>query len=320
MKRKFVVSIIIPVYKVEDYLAKCLDSVINQTYKELEIIVVDDGSPDKCPEICDEYAARDERVTVLHKKNGGQSSARNGGLSIASGDYCMFVDSDDYLNHKAIETLLNYALSNDLDIVGFNAITVNTISTQKNKPYLNRTDNNSIVSGEEYLVRSIKSGSVFVPVWLYLYKMSLIKNNAFSFVEGRIYEDDIWTPSILLKASRVSYIDYAGYYYLIRPGSTMTSSKKSEKNYNNHWINCQEIIKLKDEICNKNYRNVFSDYEARLLMEATKYLDLNDPEQKKKVDYGFIKDNIHGVSSWIKYLLFRYNYPLYLKFKSIKNK
>ena len=85
-------------------------------------------------------------------------------------------------------------------------------------------------------------------------------------------------------------------------------------------MNCHEVIKLKDLISNKDYRRVFSDYEARLLMEATKYLDLNDPEQREKIDYDFIRENIHGFTSWIKYLLFRYNYSIFLKFKEIKNK
>ena len=99
------VSIIVPIYKVEPYLRRCLDSIVNQTYTNLEIILVDDGSPDGCPQICDEYAAKDKRIIVIHKENGGLSSARNAGLKIASGAFISFVDSDDWVNDHYIETL-----------------------------------------------------------------------------------------------------------------------------------------------------------------------------------------------------------------------
>ena len=97
------ISVIVPIYKVEKYLARCVDSIINQTYKNLEIILVDDGSPDGCGAMCDEYAKKDERIKVIHKENGGLSSARNAGLDIATGDYIAFVDSDDRLSSDAYE-------------------------------------------------------------------------------------------------------------------------------------------------------------------------------------------------------------------------
>lgn len=101
------VSVIIPIYDVENYLRQCVDSVIKQTYSNLEIILVDDGSPDRCPVICDKYAESDSRIKVIHKKNGGLSDARNAGLSIAQGEYVYFLDSDDYIELEAIETLVN---------------------------------------------------------------------------------------------------------------------------------------------------------------------------------------------------------------------
>ena len=103
------ISVIVPVYEVEPYLRKCLDSVVNQTYQNLEIILVDDGSPDKCPAICDEYAARDERIQVIHKENGGVASARNAGLERVTGDYIGWVDSDDWIETDMFEYLLENA-------------------------------------------------------------------------------------------------------------------------------------------------------------------------------------------------------------------
>lgn len=107
------VSIIVPIYKVESYLRPCLDSILNQTYTNLEIILVDDGSPDRCPQICNEYANRDNRFTVIHKKNGGLSDARNAGLDQCSGDYIYFLDGDDYIGKNTISTLYQYLEEND---------------------------------------------------------------------------------------------------------------------------------------------------------------------------------------------------------------
>ena len=112
---KSLVSVIVPIYKVEKYLNKCVDSIINQSYKNLEIILVD-GSPDKCGEICDKYAEKDSRVKVIHKENGGLSDARNAGIDIAKGDYLLFVDSDDWINRYMIENLVLFATNKNLDI------------------------------------------------------------------------------------------------------------------------------------------------------------------------------------------------------------
>ena len=111
------ISIIVPVYKVEPYLRKCLDSIVGQTYQKLEIILVDDGSPDSCGAICDAYAARDERIRVIHKENGGVASARNAGLDAATGDYIGWVDSDDWIEADMFECLLKGAEDYDADIV-----------------------------------------------------------------------------------------------------------------------------------------------------------------------------------------------------------
>ena len=108
------VSVIVPIYKVEPYLRRCLDSIVKQTYTNLEIILVDDGSPDGCPQICDEYAARDKRIIVIHKKNGGLSDARNAGLDICKGEYISFVDSDDWTNENYIANLLDIITKNNM--------------------------------------------------------------------------------------------------------------------------------------------------------------------------------------------------------------
>lgn len=114
------VSIIVPVYNVEKYIHKCIDSILAQTYRNLEIILVDDGSPDNCGKICDEYASNDNRIIVIHQKNGGLSAARNAGLNKSTGNFIVFVDSDDYLEISAIEDCIHYIKTNNYDILIFN--------------------------------------------------------------------------------------------------------------------------------------------------------------------------------------------------------
>ena len=111
------ISVIVPVYKVEQHLDKCIQSIVQQTLSSLEILLVDDGSPDRCPEICDKWAARDSRIRVIHKDNGGLSDARNAGIESACGEYIMFVDSDDYIAEQACERLLEYARSEEAELV-----------------------------------------------------------------------------------------------------------------------------------------------------------------------------------------------------------
>ena len=107
MRKHSLISVIVPIYKVQDYLKECIESIINQTYSDIEVILVDDGSPDRCPQMCDEWAKRDSRIRVVHKKNGGLSSARNAGLDVAKGEYISFVDSDDFICKDALENLYN---------------------------------------------------------------------------------------------------------------------------------------------------------------------------------------------------------------------
>ena len=105
MRKHSLISVIVPIYKVQDYLKECIESIINQTYSDIEVILVDDGSPDRCPQMCDEWAKRDSRIRVVHKKNGGLSSARNAGLDVAKGEYISFVDSDDFVEETMLEEL-----------------------------------------------------------------------------------------------------------------------------------------------------------------------------------------------------------------------
>lgn len=211
------ISVIIPMYKVEEYIGKCIESVIKQTYTNLEIILVDDGSPDKCGEISDEYAEKDSRIKVIHRKNGGLSAARNSGLDIATGDYVMFVDSDDYIHPRMMECMYATACNKKADIVVCDYAKVKegeaTPQLQETKQVVEITKNNQL----DYMLGKTKI--IFTVVWNKLYRRELLQE--IRFPEGKVHEDEFVTYKLLHKAKKVCYIKDVFYYYVQRTSSIM---------------------------------------------------------------------------------------------------
>ena len=220
--KEYKISIIIPVYNVEKYLSKCLDSVINQIYKNLEIILIDDGSPDNCGKICDEYAKKDSRIKVIHKENGGVSSARNIGLDIATGDYIGFIDSDDYIELDMFECLVNSIIKYNLDICECNFIIEekNNISYVKCK-YENILENRDVI-------KNFLSDNIRPETCNKLYKKELFDNIRFD-TNIILGEDAFINYQIMKRASKIYNINQYKYHYVKREGSAMNSSitKKS---------------------------------------------------------------------------------------------
>lgn len=220
------ISVIIPIYKVESYIKTCLESVIGQSYKNLEIILVDDGSPDNCPAICDEYAEKDARIKVIHKKNGGLSDARNAGLEIISGDLLFFVDSDDYINKYCLEMLVDEMESTGADIIechsnnfldGQDPSWKSTCSIKRRKEF----------TSNEWLTETNLGDFISCAVWNKLYKADLYAD--IRFPVGRIYEDDATTYKVIDKAEKICRIDSRLYFYRERVGSTMTGTMMLKK-------------------------------------------------------------------------------------------
>lgn len=219
------VTIIVPVYKVEKYLRRCLDSIAAQTYTNFEAILVDDGSPDRCGEICDEYAAKDTRFRVIHQKNGGLSAARNTGIENCFGTYIMFVDSDDYIAANMCEVLLKNAIQDKAQIVmcGFYFVYEGKqVSSSVCPPQ-------AVMSGKDATIQCLgpKSSIYSVVVWNKLYKRDLFEVDAgkVRFPEGLIYEDEFVSYKLLYLAESVSMIKEPLYYYWQREGSIIHSSK-----------------------------------------------------------------------------------------------
>jgi len=221
------ISVIVPIYKVEPYITKCLDSIIRQSYKNLEIILVDDGSPDLCGEICDEYAKNDNRITVIHKKNGGVSSARNAGLVIASGDWIGWVDSDDWIELDMYEYLLSNVLRHNADI----AVCSRYEEYRRHSLYRGWKQV-EILDTENALAQLLKNDTMQNFLWDKLWKKSLFDNICFPY--GKTYEDIAVMHRLFEKAQHILCLPTAKYHYRQRANSIVGTS--SLGNRMNHYI------------------------------------------------------------------------------------
>lgn len=218
------ISVIVPVYKTEKYLFRCVDSLRNQTLKDIEIILVDDGSPDNCPEICDEYTRQDSRIRVIHKENGGVSTARNAGLDAAQGDYITFVDSDDYVDTEMYEQMLTVAVEHNCDVVMCDCLKEfpdhNVLYTHPIRPgYYDHTQ-----LRVEYYPHLLMMENVEYPAtisnWLILWRSTL--NTAdMRYEPGIRYSEDLLFGAKLLRKSTSFYYMKGTpfYHYVMNPGS-----------------------------------------------------------------------------------------------------
>lgn len=223
-------SIIVPIYGVEKYLRKCVDSLLAQDYDDYEIILVDDGSPDSCPQICDEYVKAGERlipITVIHRPNGGLSAARNSGIEVARGEYLMFVDSDDYLEPNVLGALMAQVERDNLDVLRYNYQNVNEKGDvfqpfKSIKPYFDYR--NDVLDGETFLNERLGYACY---AWAFVLRRNLL--DGCQFTPGIYFEDMDWTPRMLLRAKRISNAERVVYNYLWRQGSITLPDNPEKK-------------------------------------------------------------------------------------------
>lgn len=251
---KELITVVVPIYNVEKYLKRCILSILNQTYDKLEIILVDDGSPDDCGKICDYYSEIDSRVKAIHQKNRGLSEARNRGIDEASGKYIMFIDSDDYIDENMIEILYcNLKKYNaDISSCGHNDIYEGKVSNKKIRDY-----NEFILTSQEALRVFLFTNVVDVVAWNKLYKTELF--NDIRYEVGKLFEDHYTTYKLLDKAQLIYYTTLPLYNYCKRKNS-IGGAKFSKKNY--------QLKEALDEEC--------------------KYIKCNYPGIIKEVDLGYI--------------------------------
>jgi glycosyltransferase involved in cell wall biosynthesis len=214
------ISIIVPVYNVEEYLGECIDSLIEQTYENVEILLVDDGSTDSSLEICKKYAEINKKIKVTHKENGGLSDARNFGISIAKGEYLMFIDSDDTLEQSACEVLYHALKDNNADVA------IGDLFKENEKHNENETSP-IIYSAEEAICEMLRETSFNTSACGKLYKRELFRD--IFFPKGKLYEDLGTIYKVLDRATRVVYVPYDLYYYRTRENSITTRSFNPRK-------------------------------------------------------------------------------------------
>lgn len=210
------ISVIVPVYKVENYLDRCVKSILNQTYDNLEILLVDDGSPDSCPRLCDDYAKSDDRVRVIHKKNGGLSDARNAGLEVATGEYITFVDSDDWISDNCIKVLIEEAQRNDTLISVIDTVESDG-SRESERSYSEGFKYKELYTAKEAMQVIFLQHEFNTSAWAKLYHKSIF--DGIRFTTGILYEDLDLIYRLFERAGRISFSPAGRYYYFQRQDS-----------------------------------------------------------------------------------------------------
>ena len=271
------VSVIVPVYNVEEYLPKCLDTLVNQTLKEIEIIVVNDGSPDNSQQIIEKYAKKFKTIKAYTKENGGLSDARNYGLTKASGKYISFIDSDDFTDIEMLEKMYNKAIKEDLDIVVCDCY----------KVYPGQDKRELLKSNTNYSEENIKNYLLAPPMaWNRLYKKELF--DKIKFTKGIYYEDLECTPKMVKYTNKIGFLEEPLYFYLQRDGSIM-----KQKEFNNKLLDIFKVLDSNKKELNKKFpKEIEYMYITHLLRTATlRFLDYSNYKENIKKIRSIIKEN-----------------------------
>ncbi len=264
-------SIIVPVYNVEEYIQKCINSILSQNYLDFELILIDDGSTDNSGKICDEFAFESKKIKVIHQENGGLSNARNTGIKNANGDYIWFVDSDDWIVENAFSIIDQELRENNLEMLGF--YETRFIEEQNKFQGPNNLKNIPLTNGSLYL----KKNERFVPAaCFYIYSSDFINRNQFFFKEKLIHEDDYFNLICFSKVQRIKKIDKVLYNYRIRKNSIISSKVTMQR-----LISYLEIVKLCKSLKKSNLDIYFIDtsirfYLSLLFMHLYRFQDNNN--------------------------------------------
>ncbi len=321
------ISVIVPVYKVEKYLDRCIESIVNQTYKNLEIILVDDGSPDNCPAICDSWSKKDDRIKVIHKPNGGLSDARNAGLKIASGDFIAFVDSDDHIKPNTYESLINkqkesdsdltfckyiYSYEKDNTIINVDELDLKLLCENRDiSHFYHRATTNKKV-GDKIEIK----GAVMAFVWRILFKRSAISNN--NFVVGvKFMEDQLFLSQLLSqKKYKLSFVDEYLYFYSIRSGSLVHVKAKGIVENMKIFVSNMERYLLNSDFSKYIDGIKYFCYSECVIAKiiSKESVDLSEIKHwSNSQNYKANKSITHGFKQKLKYFLIRYKLYFILK-------
>lgn len=258
------VSVIIPFYNEEKYLEKSINSILNQSLTGIELILIDDGSTDNSSKIAKKYERKFSNIRYILQGNSGQGIARNNGINVARGEYLYFLDSDDYLDYKALERCYDMAIKNNSDVITFNSefSKIDKSNFLINYSYRKLLEGN--IDGIEYLKKSLEQDELFIPVWLYFYKSEFLKKNTMKF-EAVLYEDRIFTLEVCTKNPKMTYINEVLHFRRIREESTMTKSK-TIKHLEGAYVNILKSYSIFNQI---------QDYDDKLKTLSLDYVKRN---------------------------------------------
>lgn len=301
------ISIVIPVYNVEKYLKRCVDSVRNQTFSDIEIILVDDGSTDKSGYMCDEFANKDLRIQVIHKANGGLSDARNAGLKKATGRYVLFVDSDDSIDRETCEQFIRAIELKNADIIVGNARKIHRDSIIK----MSHTDTNQRVrSGKEYLEIELENNTMYMAAWMNLYKREFLISKELWFKKGRLHEDEEFTPRCFLKATTVLGTPIEFYNYFIRENS-ITTKKDLLPNSLDLIKTCNELERIYNLLDDGRLKDLLMDSLVIRYLNAFQIGKLYKRKNKKYFSKKFLKNKSATGRNKVKVCLFYISPSIY---------
>lgn len=277
------ISVIVPVYRIEKYLKKCVDSLLNQTHTDYEILLVDDGSDDGCPQICNDYAVKSGRARALHKENGGLSDARNFGVQHSLGEYIVFVDGDDFVSDTYIADLANLIEVHDVDMGIVNAVSVD----EEGRPLgdVKVSGEVEVLSRSETLKRMCYRKGFGVSAWGKIYKKDALKRHPYP--RGTYYEDLATTYKIVCECSNIAYVEKTDYFYVQRPGSII-HSRHSRRELLGVDIACQML-----EFMQQNYPEVVPAAICRYVGENMEYIPgiLSNSKEDKDI-YRLLRENV----------------------------
>lgn len=277
MQQDILVSVIVPVYNVEEYLGRCVESILSQTYRNLEVILVDDGAKDSSGTICDGYAVKDPRVVVVHKENGGLSSARNAGIDIARGQYLEFVDSDDWIEPYAVESMLELALTHNTELVVGGRYDVKAATGEKRKGLCPPVT--EVVTGEEMVRRIFRWQNCDSSACDKLFHRRLFRE--IRFPHGMVCEDVPIMYKIVLDAGQVALLSQPIYNYYHRTGSiTYTTVSERDFHFSRHTEQILPYIRTHHPALEKEARFL----RVRSLVYAVQSVDLASAEDRKKFE------------------------------------
>lgn len=270
------ISIIVPIYKVEPYLDRCVQSIVDQTYSNLEIILVDDGSPDNCPAMCDAWAEKDSRIKVIHKKNGGLSDARNAGLNTAAGTYIAFVDSDDWIHCEYIRFLYR-AIQQDHSTLS--ACDLHMFYENDKQPDIEVVFHAEVYTSEEALETLIHGTGFRAIACNKLYHHSLLDGERFEV--GRFHEDEFFTYRILAKADKLSFVNMPLYFYLQRDGSIMRTVSIKH-------LDALDAYLLRLQLFKQHYPNIYCKDKISFCFNCVtfyrNFLHSSGPDKKRALE------------------------------------